>query len=349
MNSSASGSSLQHGCATAAEPTQQSIASSTQTHSLKVGANDSSPRGGDGGGGGETGTQLAGGGASAGRGPNAATSAHSRIRRRNRMITSCLECRRRKLKCDRLHPCSNCAKNKRDCLFLAPALDPSSRKKLTELKERMGSLERSLEEDVVDKKFFFQEDNQLNAEGRIDLHTLGGLFQNPTEGQPAVPEDEKDLKPTPLAVQDAAYEDGSDDDALDLGFKLGKLRMTDRVGGLFRPKIAEEVCASFLLRQAGLYIHTCVLLLGNPMLAGGPCNCDVWAYVPQLTWPLPRLRLPSGVYQLQTNPRLNQSPMLRASRNPFPCSMTPFSRRGHLTSRPTRTCFWEVGNESTRS
>ncbi|KAG5289296.1 fungal specific transcription factor domain-containing protein [Histoplasma ohiense] len=246
MNPSASGSSLQHGCATAAEPTQQSIASSTQTHSLKVGANDSSPHGGDGvggegGAGGETGTQLAGGGASAGRGPNAATSAHSRIRRRNRMITSCLECRRRKLKCDRLHPCSNCAKNKRDCLFLAPALDPSSRQKLTELKEKMGSLERSLEEDVVDKKFFFQEDNQLNAEGRIDLHTLGGLLQNPTEGQPAVPEDEKDLKPTPLAVQDAAYEDGSDDDALDLGFKLGKLRMTDRVGGLFRPKIAEEV------------------------------------------------------------------------------------------------------------
>jgi len=29
-----------------------------------------------------------------------------RIRRRNRMITSCLECRRRKLKCDKSHPCT---------------------------------------------------------------------------------------------------------------------------------------------------------------------------------------------------------------------------------------------------
>lgn len=28
-----------------------------------------------------------------------------RVRRRNRMITSCLECRRRKLKCDKSHPC----------------------------------------------------------------------------------------------------------------------------------------------------------------------------------------------------------------------------------------------------
>src|SRR4051812_37097422 len=28
-----------------------------------------------------------------------------KIRRRNRLITSCLECRRRKLKCDKTHPC----------------------------------------------------------------------------------------------------------------------------------------------------------------------------------------------------------------------------------------------------
>lgn len=46
-----------------------------------------------------------------------------RIRRRNRMITSCLECRRRKLKCNKSHPCTNCVKFARDCVFLAPALD----------------------------------------------------------------------------------------------------------------------------------------------------------------------------------------------------------------------------------
>ena len=40
--------------------------------------------------------------------PNIAGSAQPppRIRRRNRMITSCLECRRRKLKCDKSHPCT---------------------------------------------------------------------------------------------------------------------------------------------------------------------------------------------------------------------------------------------------
>ncbi|KLJ11310.1 hypothetical protein EMPG_13418 [Blastomyces silverae] len=98
----------------------------------------------------------------------------------------------------------------------------------------MGSLERSLEQDVVDRKASFQE-------GQVDSNTLGGLLENPNEGPNPIPEDEKNLKPTSLAVQDAAYEDGSDDDTPDLGFKLGKLRMTDRVGGFFRPKIAEEI------------------------------------------------------------------------------------------------------------
>ncbi|OJD14628.1 hypothetical protein AJ78_05058, partial [Emergomyces pasteurianus Ep9510] len=221
-------------------PPQLLGSSSTQRPPGPAESNNSYPRGGDGGGGeggvgGEPGARSAGGGSTANRGAGgaAATSA-PRIRRRNRMITSCLECRRRKLKCDRLHPCTNCSKTKRDCLFLAPALDPNSRKKLTELKEKMGSLERSLEQDAADRRVLSPE------EGGVDSNTLGGLLENPTEGNVPVPEDEKDLKPTALAVQDAAYEDGSDDDTYDLGFKLGKLRMTDRVGGFFRPKIADE-------------------------------------------------------------------------------------------------------------
>src|ERR1700761_9160725 len=75
--------------------------------------------------------------------------AQSRVRRRNRMITSCLECRRRKLKCDKLHPCTNCNKFSRECMFLAPALDSVSQQKLNEIKEKMGSLEKVLEQDVA--------------------------------------------------------------------------------------------------------------------------------------------------------------------------------------------------------
>lgn len=159
-----------------------------------------------------------------------ATAPAPRIRRRNRMITSCLECRRRKLKCDKSHPCINCTKVARDCLFLAPALDSASQLKLTEIKEKMGSLERVLEQDVAKKI------------SRPGAHRAGAQdLENEEIDFAPEPEDERDLEPTPLALSDNAYDDDADDDLNDLGFMMGKLRLTERVGGFFRPKMAEEV------------------------------------------------------------------------------------------------------------
>ena len=156
----------------------------------------------------------------------------SRIRRRNRMINSCLECRRRKLKCDRSHPCTNCTKFTRDCVFLAPALDSASQLKLTEIKEKMGSLERVLEQDVARKgnQRKTQRDGVLvKDEDEAEINFL------------LLPEDEKDLEGSPLAVGDAAYEDDADDDIMDLGVRMGKLRLTERIGGFVRPKMGEQV------------------------------------------------------------------------------------------------------------
>ncbi|KAL1970101.1 hypothetical protein VTN77DRAFT_6506 [Rasamsonia byssochlamydoides] len=153
-----------------------------------------------------------------------------RIRRRNRMITSCLECRRRKLKCDRLHPCTNCSKVKRDCVFLAPSLDSAARLKLTELKERMGSLERSLEEEVAAR----------HSQRPAKEEPLSDAAAEPV----SIPDDEKNLEPTRMATQDAVYEDEADEDLVDLGFQFGKMRMTDRVGGFFRPRLADEISTS---------------------------------------------------------------------------------------------------------
>jgi hypothetical protein len=153
------------------------------------------------------------------------------------MITSCLECRRRKLKCNKSHPCTNCVKFARDCVFLAPALDQASQLKLTEIKEKVGSLERLLERDVA----------------KISSHAQSSQDRAlPDDEDDNIPanEDEKDLEPTPLAVVDAAYEvDGEDDDLLDLGIQLGKMRITERIGGFFRPKISQEVCPCTLNYQ----------------------------------------------------------------------------------------------------
>lgn len=227
-------------------PSSQSEGSSTGGTEVGGGGGGGGGSGGgsgDGGRGGDVESQSGGGnGASTARTANETASA-PRIRRRNRMITSCLECRRRKLKCDRLHPCSNCSKFSRDCLFLAPAMGPDARRKLTELKDKMGSLERVLEQDAAAHQALHQDGSQFDGDDRVDSNALVSLLESSTEAQAQVPEDEKNLNPTPLAVQDAAYEDGSDDDTVDLGFKLGKMRMTDRVGGFFRPKIADEVCS----------------------------------------------------------------------------------------------------------
>jgi hypothetical protein len=135
------------------------------------------------------------------------------------MITSCLECRRRKLKCNRSHPCANCLKFSRDCVFLAPALDQASLLKLTEIKEKVGSLERLLERDVA----------KSAAAAPVTSPSQDRALPDDADDDLPANEDEKDLEPTPLAVVDAAYEvDGDDDDLLDLGIQLGKMRITER-------------------------------------------------------------------------------------------------------------------------
>lgn len=50
------------------------------------------------------------------------------------------------------------------------------------------------------------------------------------------------LEPTPLATQDAAYASDAEDDTHDIGIRVGRMRLNERVGGLYRPRIADEVC-----------------------------------------------------------------------------------------------------------
>lgn len=149
--------------------------------------------------------------------------AHSRVRRRNRMITSCLECRRRKLKCDKLHPCTNCSKSARDCLFLAPALDSVSQQRLNEIKDKMGSLEKVLEQDIVRKEGRNVASPASKTQRRTSADLPGGETSS-SDNEATVPEDEKGLEPTPMAVIDASYEDDTNDDVLDLGVKVGRMR-----------------------------------------------------------------------------------------------------------------------------
>lgn len=160
-------------------------------------------------------------------GPQGPSSAPKPIRRRMRMITSCLECRRRKLKCNKSQPCSNCIRFNRDCVYLGPKLDEASQLRLTEIKEKVGSLERQLERDV--------------AKSTTKTATQQRILADDVEGDY---DEERDLEITPMVALDLTYEDDADgtDDIIDLGIQVGRMRITERIGGLNRPRLSEEVC-----------------------------------------------------------------------------------------------------------
>lgn len=150
------------------------------------------------------------------------------IRRRMRVIASCLECRRRKLKCNKSNPCENCVKFSRECVYLSSKLDEASQLRLTEIKEKVGSLERSLERDVArfgpsraaGHQGFVVDEIEYEALEKLDPWATGGLS-------------------TDVAYNDDNTEDF--EDILDVGVQIGKMRITDRVGGLIRPRFCEEV------------------------------------------------------------------------------------------------------------
>jgi hypothetical protein len=104
-------------------------------------------------------------------------------------------------------------------------------------------LERTLEEDVARKK------SSHSASGG----TLGGMGSPVLPGQEGAyseeeEEDARDLEPNRLSTEDSAYyEDEGNDDLVDLGISMGKLRITERIGGFVRPKFAEEVSFPFLI------------------------------------------------------------------------------------------------------
>ena len=138
-----------------------------------------------------------------------------------------------------------------------------------ELKEKMGSLELVLEQDVAAKQTSGQSkkndghtsstDNpdstsRQSTERRFDSRNFDEIVASADHERLFIPEDEKDLKPSPLAVMDAGYDDDLEDDTLDLGVKFGKIRVTDRIGGYVRPRAAEEVCISFAILCSALSI-----------------------------------------------------------------------------------------------
>jgi hypothetical protein len=125
-------------------------------------------------------------------------------------------------------------------LYLASSADPQSQQKLADIKERMGALEKTLEREIA-----AGQQTKVHLGGANVRRSVGDA-QSAThvegeEEEEAGAEDEEGLEPTPLAALDNVYEDNADDELMDLGVQMGKMRISERVGGWIRPKLVEEL------------------------------------------------------------------------------------------------------------
>lgn len=99
--------------------------------------------------------------------------------------------------------------------------------RLAEIKEKQGTLERELERDVA---------KCTTSKSAVQQNILADDIAGDEE-------EERDLEATPLVALDLTYDDDADEagDMIDLGIQIGKMRLTERIGGLSRPRISEEV------------------------------------------------------------------------------------------------------------
>ena len=92
--------------------------------------------------------------------------------------------------------------------------------------------------------------NLPRLKNELPFSSHGDNFQDNDSTECGTPQsetagDDTEILPSnPLAVADAAYDDDAEDvdPYIEQSFGVGQFSMTDRIGGLFRPKLAEEVC-----------------------------------------------------------------------------------------------------------
>lgn len=124
--------------------------------------------------------------------------------RRTRAVTCCLECRRRKIKCDKSNPCSQCCAYSQPCIFPESPKPPVSKsrakarpKGTPSSAESLSKLDQNVESDIVQYG-----ENETNY-GEYDHHT--------------------------------------EDSEMDSSLQIGKMSISERIGGLFRPYLLTAV------------------------------------------------------------------------------------------------------------
>ena len=117
----------------------------------------------------------------------------------------------------------------------------------------MGQLEKTLEAEVAGQ----QSKTHLGGANVTKLTDERGVTHvDLEEDEEGGPDDEEDLEPTPLAALDNVYEEDADDELMDLGVQMGKMRISERVGGWIRPKLVDELSDTLSDVKAGKSRHS---------------------------------------------------------------------------------------------
>lgn len=142
--------------------------------------------------------------------------------RRGRAIRSCLECRRRKMRCNRSRPCQNCNRFCRDCVYLAFPEWPSGAS-TTASKEVLSQNPGHSR----DRAFPPSDSSQQNA-----------IVQHVPFAHHGLGYDSNTM------VKQESYDDDIDSQPSDQGLQIGKLSITEQTNGTFEPHLASQVSSS---------------------------------------------------------------------------------------------------------
>ena len=139
---------------------------------------------------------------------------------RGRAIKSCLECRRRKMRCSRSQPCQNCSRFSRSCVYLPYPDWPSTPS--PEAQRPSAPRPSGIRKDLTHTPN--SPIPQIRPDQRATLTPTAS--ENGIDRQLGINE-----------LRDA----NTDDHVLAPGLQIGKLRITQRIAGLSRPAVTRKV------------------------------------------------------------------------------------------------------------
>ncbi|ORY17672.1 hypothetical protein BCR34DRAFT_474618 [Clohesyomyces aquaticus] len=164
------------------------------------------------------------------------------VRRRNpRPINSCVECRTRKSRCSKTHPCQNCTAFGRECVFITVP-ESAARRKNRDTSKSSADWTQPL---PLRTQTTQPENSSTNA-----TTTTPGTPPRDYEWEAYQQHVDIDgdawekLPAEPEETHDDVYEDEDEDEdqiATDLTIRIGRMIICENITGFFRPQYAEEL------------------------------------------------------------------------------------------------------------